>query len=883
MTSFRPGAVRRWCGGAIALAAPLVPPHRRAEWREEWCGEVWYETERLSDEGRLSIVACSQLFLRCLGAFPHAAWLRAADWSPDPMMQDVRWAVRALRKRPLFAIIALLTLALGMGGNTAIFSLVNGVLLRPLPFPAPERLVWARSLFSLGDQASVSPPDFLDYRAGSRTFEEFAAMRSFAPMFTLTGGDGPIAVSTALVTANFLRTLGVQPLRGRTFTDAEEASADAAVAMISESLWRERFGSDPSILGRAINLDGSPHTIIGVVPAGLVFPAGRNVWLPLTFGNEDYAMRGAHFLRPVARLRAGVTLAQAQADVDVIAKRLEAAWPRTNTSWHLQLVPLQEQLTGSARPALLVLMGAVGLVLLIACANVANLMLARASSRRGEVAVRAALGASRGRVLRQLLVEALLLALAAGGCGVLVARALLALLVHLAPAALPRLDEVHLSGAVLTFAFALSLLVGLGFGLVPAWQLSTGGLAHVLRQSGRGGESHGRRARSVLVVVEVALSVVLLTAATLLLRSFERLRGEDSGFATEGAYILRLQFPRGRFQEPAHLVEVMQQAEAGLRALPGVTAVGAISAFPTLDGGDTRLYPANHPPADETAWRGAQIRMITEGYFAAMQIPLLRGRTVQASDVAGGPPVVVINDVLARQFFPADEDPIGQELLIGIGQPLRARIIGIVRGVRQFGPGTAPVAEFYFPVAQMAFVNSMTVVLRARGSSVALAASVREAIRRVDPDQPVAQLRPLPEVMAAAVAQPRFRTLLLGVFAGLAVLLAALGVYGVLAWTVAQRTREIGIRLALGARAGSVVGRVVANGMRLAGLGLALGIAGALAASRLLSSMLYQVQPRDMASFTLSVLLIGGVALAASALPALRAARVHPVVALRED
>jgi predicted permease len=874
------GIWERLARALIAFASMMVPWRRRGEWREEWLAELWHASDATRSGERLSGV---RLALRSLGAMPHAVYLRVADWRSDTMVADVRYALRVLRKQPLFTVIAVVTLALGIGGNTALFSIVNAVLLRPLPFREAERLVWVRSVFSGGDQAAVSPPDYRDYRAESRSFEAFAAMATRGQRLTLTGGGQPEEVSGITVSANFLPMLRVEPVLGRGFTEAEEAGAFTTVAMISEELWRRRYGGSRDVLGRVLQVDGRPHTIVGVVPARLAFPAGRDVWVPLTMGDSDFTIRGAHFLRPIARLRAGVTVAQAQAEVDAIAIRLEAAYPQSNTTWRLRLVPLQQQLVGASRGGLLVLLGAVGLVLLIACANVASLMLARATARRGEIAVRAALGASRGRVVRQLVVESMMVALMAGAAGMLVTRWLLALVVQYGAQGVPRLGEVVMDGRVLGFTLLLTAATGLAFGVWPAMHTTTAHVSNALRQSGRGRDRAGGRARSVLVAIEVALCTVLLVGSALLLRSFDRLTRADPGFETRGRVAMRFQLPSGRYGDPAAKIDAAVTVRERLLALPGVLEVGAINAFPVLEfAGDTRAYAANDPPPSENEWRGAQVRIVTPGYFEAMQIGLVRGRTFDGRDHANAEKTVIVNDALARQFF-GDGEALGEELVIGIADRFHARIVGVVRGVRQFSLATPPAPEFYLPLAQAPATQGLTFVIRAADRAAGLMPAIRREVLRIDGEQPVSTLARVEDLLAESVASPRFRTALLTAFAVMALLLSAIGIYGIVAYNVTQRRREIGVRLALGARTHRLVRGIIVRGLVLAVAGLISGLVIALPLTRVLQNELYEIEPRDGAAFGVALLVILMVTTVASAVPALRAGRIDPAVTLREE
>jgi putative ABC transport system permease protein len=863
------------CRAILALASALVPRWRRAEWREEWEAEVAHASPARSTSRDVARIA-----VRCLGAFPHAAHLRVADWSVEMIVQDVRQAVRGLLRRPLFTVVAIVTLALGIGANAAIFAVISGVLLRPLPYEDAERLVWISGAFSGGTSASVSPPDFHDYRAENRAFSSMAASQ-FGRAWTWTGGERPEDLETANVTSNYLSTLGLQPVIGRTFAPEEERVADPEVIMISEALWRTRFGASPSVLGRALVLDGTPRTVIGVFPSALSLPADRDVLAPIPFAAAGYDIRAAHFLRPIARLAEGVTLEQAQRDVDVIARRLEEAYPASNQTWRLGLVPLHERLVGGARAPLLLLLGAVGVVVLIACVNVANLVLARASARAGEFAVRAALGASRLRLARQLLTEAVLLSVVAGAAAAGVAAAGVGALRAFGPADIPRLAEVRVDGAVFGYTFALAVIVGFAFGLAPVLRLDRAPLTDALRRTGRGGDGGGQRLRAGLVVSEVALSSLLVVGAALLIRSFDSLRGVDPGFDATRVLVAQVRYPDARY--PAGQAAQMHwRIEDRLRAIPGVVAVGATNAIPIAEyAGDTRAHPASRPPANN-AWVGAQIRAVTPDYFNAMSIPLVRGRTFVRTDSDPAAPVVILNERMAEEFFPS-EDPVGQILMVGIDTQVPMRVVGVVGSVRQFGLAIEPNPEFYLHHAQAEGAGRrMTLVIRTAADPAPLATAVADAIRELDPDQPVSVLRPLDDILADSIARPRFQMLVLGTFATLALVLAAIGVYGVLAYAVAQRQREIGIRIALGARRSAVVAMVVARGMALAGAGLVLGLLAAAALTRLLRSALFGIDALDPAAFAVAPAVLITAALVASWIPARRAARVDPITTLRE-
>jgi putative ABC transport system permease protein len=871
----------------VRLVSLVVPRDRRAEWREEWESELWHEARHGASHeftggvrgAAAETSALARLLARASGALPHALAIRVADWSLVGLAGDVRWAVLSVRRRAGFALMTAMLLGLGIGGTVALFSSVNAVLLRALPFEEAGRLLWVNGEFSGGDRASVSPPDFLDYRDASHSFAAMSAMLSYPTAATLNG-DVPEEVRATVVTSNFFRTLGVRPA-GRAFTLEEEVATTSDVVMMSESLWRRRYGSDARYPGGTIELDGRAATVIGIVPAGRGFPAGVDIWRPLARGGDDFQMRGAHFLRPILRLADGVTLAQGQAEVDVIAARLESMYPQSNTSWRLRLIPLRAALAGDVRAPLLALLGAAVLVLLIACANVSGLMLARAGERQAELAVRAALGATRARVFRQLLIESIVIALMAGASGVVIASWLQRVVTQWSELSPPG-TVARLDARVLGFAAALSAAVGLLSGILPAWRLAGGRLSLLVKDAIRTRDRSGDGARNAMIVVEVALAVMLVSSAVLFLRSFARLRSVDPGFSTRHAVVASLRFPAGRYADEAAVMRGLDAMVERLAAVPGVTAVGAINALPSVEfSGDTRLYPASRPPADPNQWRTAQIRFVSEGYFDALRIPLLEGRVNDVGDGPAGRPVLLINADLRDRFF-AGESPIGQILMVGVGTPQPVEVIGVVGSVRQVGLGSPPQAEMYMPVRQVEYaVKRLTVVVRsAPGRDIELAA-VRDAIRGVDPDQPIPMLTRLDDAIAGTVAEPRFRAGLLTAFAGFALLLAGLGLYALLAFIVSRGTREIGIRMALGARAGAVVTAVVARGLAMAGTGLVIGIAASTAIARLLRGLLYDIAPLDPLSLIITVALIAVITFLASLRPAVRAVRIDPAISLR--
>ena len=798
------------------------------------------------------------------------------------ILADVRYGIRMLLRKPGFTAVAVLTLALGVGANTAIFSVVNGVLLRPLPFAEPDRLVWMwGNIRNGGNRASVSPLDFLDYRERNDTFEEFAAIIGVPVPFNLTGDGEPERLNAAVVTGNYFQALGVRPTLGRVFLPENEKPGRDQVAVLSQGLWQRRFGGDPSIVNKTVTLDGKTFEIIGVMPPEFSFPQTAELWVPMNFDySPEMKQRKGHFLRPIGRLKAGVTIAQAQADTDAVARSLEEQYPESNTGWNLRLVPLRDQIVGNIRPTLFILFAAVGFVLLIACANVANLLLARAASRQKEIAVRTALGAAPFRIVRQMITESVLLALIGGALGALLATWGVDLLVKLGSGDIPSTARVSIDATVLGFTLVISFLTGLLFGLAPAIQTLKLNLSETLKEGGRSAAdgAHRNRTRSLLVVFEGAIAVVLLVGAGLLIRSFMELQQVGPGFNAKNVLTMRVDLSREKYSAREKAASLFEQIESRIAGLPGVETVGMVSELP-LSGqpNDMPFTVEGRPPVNMVDGFDADFRRVNQHYFAALRIPLLRGRNFTEQEVRQSAKVVVISELLASQVFP-DEEPIGKRLLM-MGKDA-FEIIGISGDIRHRSLESQPFPAMYMPTYAMGWMN---LVIRTQRDPMTLATAVRKELQSIDPDQPVAAVRTMESWLYSSVAAPRYRTVLLGLFAAVALLLAAVGIYGVISYTVSQRTNEIGIRLALGARRSDVLKLIVGRGMTLALAGIGTGLAAAFGLTRLMSNLLFGVSTTDLMTFVVCAVLLSGVALVACYLPARRATRVDPMVALRNE
>ena len=805
------------------------------------------------------------------------------------LARDLRHGARLLWKAPGFSAAALVALALGMGATSAIFSVVDAVLLKPLPFRDPQRLlvIWERNPAHNLRKMFVAPGNFLEWRQHSHTLEAMAAIQD-AHIILVAGPNGPLEpleLHVQRVSAALFPLLGVQPIAGRAFRDEEDQPGRANYALLSYRLWQRQFGADPSIAGKAIRLRDQSYTVLGVLPAGFsVLDATVDIWLPLGINPNDPRTVNGRNLTVIARLKPGVEIERARTEMDAIGSRLEQANPALNAGWRPSIFSLLEELVGNVRQALVVLMGAVGLLLLMACVNVANLLLARGAARGKEIAIRSALGASRGRIAVQLLSESLLLALAGGAAGAALARGGVALVVRLAQTSVPRLAEAKVDARLLLFTLCVSVATGILFGIVPALQGAGADLNQALRESGRGatvGRS-GRNMRNALVVSEVALAVVVLIGAGLLVRSFVRLRSVNPGFQPSGLLTLRLPLASGRNSLPDRRVVFCQQVADRIATLPGVRAVGGASTLPLTGlGGGTTFTVENRPaPALEQRPIGL-VRSVTASYFRAMGIPLLTGREFAASDTSQSPPVILVNRTLARRFWPGG-NPLGGRLALLDENGRVAEIVGVVGDVKPDRMEGEDWPAIYHPYPQAPFA-SMTMVVRTAGLPLSLASAVERAVHQLDPDQPVAEMRSMEAVVDQAMAGARFNTVLLSVFALVAFVLAAVGIYGVISCDVNERTHEIGVRVALGAQPGDVLKLVLGQGARLAAYGIAAGMVAAFALTRLMATMLYGVKPADAYTFAAISVLLGVVALAASYLPSRRALALDPMAALRHE
>lgn len=809
------------------------------------------------------------------------------------LWQDIRYGVRMLFKNPGFTLTAILTLALGIGANTAIFSVVNAVLLRPLPYNEPERLVavWESNVRRSDLRGAFSYPNFFDLRSQNSSFESISMY--YTNSTALTGIDTPVNLSSVTCSADLFSVLRATPQLGRTFTAEEEKAGSNLVVIISHKLWQKQFAGDPNIVNRGIKLNDHLYTVIGVMPAGFQFPIdleSPDIWVTSTrdasVEDPQTENRGSHFMSVIARLKPGLTLEQAQADVSVIGSQLEQKYPKENTYKNIKLYPFHEDLVTDYSEALWIILGAVGCVLLIACANVANLLLARATVRHKEIAIRAALGANRWQIIRQLLTESTLLALLGGALGLLLAWWGTEVLVTVIPEDLPRLSEIHMDWWVLGFTFVTSLLTGIIFGLAPALQAAKVELTEAMRESARSGVSrHRSRLRNTLVIAEVAIAVVLLVGAGLLLQSFRKLQQVNLGFDVKNVLTAEVELPDARYPKPEQAMQFYKQLLDRIDSLPGVVKASAVMPQP-LSGGIFRttceFQGRNYPEGEKPR---TMFRTITLDYLDTMKIAKVEGRDFTEQDTEKSKYVAIVNEEFVKAYFP-DENPIGKLVQPGVsmssGDAPWREIVGVVKDVKHASPRRDFDPELYVPHTQAAF-TTMDLVIRTQGDAQAIARALQSEVSGLDKDIPVYRVKMLEQYLGTSVAQPKFNALLLGMFGVLALLLTAIGLYGVIAYSVAQRTQEIGIRMALGAQTADVLKMILRQGLMLTAMGLVMGLVGSYFLTQLLTKMLYGIGSTDPLTFIVTALILTGVALAACFVPARRASHTDPMMALRRD
>jgi putative ABC transport system permease protein len=874
----------------IAFIGLIVPRRLRGDWRQEWEAELRYRERLLAEWDRLDWRNKLELLRRSLAAFWDALWLQPERWE-DEMFQDLRYGIRMLRKNPGFTFVAALTLSLGIGVNTAIFSVVNAVLLRSLPYRDPDRLVMVNYSRSRAPNDFTLAAEFLELRDQAKSFEQIAAYRFDAA--DLTGNGEPERLDACFVSADLFTTLGVAPALGRAFTPSEDTAGGAQAVILSDGLWRRRFGGDPQVMGRTLTLVGQSRTVIGIMPPGFRFAGEADLWLPLALNvAEQLSRKQSVRVKVIARLKPGVGLEAAGADLSIILDRQRQAFPQFYSRYgnvSVAVIGLNESLVGNVRLALLALFGAVLFVLLIACANVANLLLARSAARQKEMAIRAAVGAGRWRLVRQSLTESLLLSLTGGLAGLLLARWGIEIIVAFSPDWISRIEESRVDGRVFGFTGVVALLTSLLAGLLPALQASKTDINETLKAQSSRSPRGGRRTMPALMITELALSLVLLVGAGLVIKSFLRLLAVPKGFDPDGVLTLVLSPNSAKYppRSPQRFA-YYQEALTRVQALPGIQSAGLASLTP-LEGGYSRatLHIEGRPQFEQGQEPVVDINLISPEYFQTMGIEMRAGRSFAAQDGAGAPKVAIVNETIARRFFP-NENPIGHRLLWSAP----VTIVGISPDTRHLSLDQEVRLEVYLPYTQSPDWDK-SLVLAARvasgqnnpASRASLANAIRNQMRAIEPNEPVNQVDPLEARLSnsRAVAGRRFQMLLFGVFAGLALVIAAVGIYGVISYAVSQRTQEIGIRMALGAQASDVLRMVVWRGMSLTLVGVALGVAAALALTRVMKNLLFNVSATDPATFALIALLLVGVAFIASYIPARRATKVDPLVALRSE
>jgi predicted permease len=854
----------RW---VVSAASRLAPRGRRRDFRDEWEAEL----------------ATDPTMTRALGAVADAWFLFRQPWSPDMLMQDVRASLRVLARRPAYTALVLLTLTLGIGAATAVFSAIDGVLLRPLPYPAPERLVavWENDRVNLKPRYPVAPANWDDWRTQSQSFEQLAAFSNGGGGSLGIGGD-PFHVTIPVVSTSFFEVMGVPPLLGRTFTRADGTPPHHRILVLSFEAWQNHFGSDRAVVDRTVTYSGVPYRIVGVMPRGFRFPAPKvDAWRPVAETPQMLQTRAQHFLNVVGRMKPGSSLDDARRDLEAIAVRAQKLYPATNDQRGTTLAPLSEAVAGELRTPMLLLGAAVGILLVIGAVNVANLMLVEATARRREMAVRAALGADRLRILRQLLVEGLVLAAGGGLLGLALAAIAVRVIGRVGVEYLPQLDRLALDGRVLAFAIVVSATTGLVFALTPAFAVSRPDVQHELREGARGSVGGARRLRAAFVVIEFAAAVVLVIGAGLLLRSFWNVLRVQPGFASDHVLVANIELPP-RYQDDAPITQFYNDLLARLGSRGGVGAAGVVNNLPVSGNAWTSWLTIENGPRPVGEPPEVGYRTASAGYFAAMRIPLLEGRGISDADGPDSLKVAVVNRVLADRFFPSG-GAVGSRIRLGPNPKAPWRtIVGIVGNVRHGGLEAEAAPEAFLPTAQDAN-GDMAIAIRADGDPANAASALREAVRSVDPSVTVWQMRTMDDLLDEHVAPRRLALLLVQGFAAVALALALIGIYGVLSYSVSQRVPEIGVRMALGASPSEILRMTIGDGLRLAIPGIAAGVALALGTTRLAQTVLFNVSPADPASYAVVTGAVVLVALLACYLPARRAARVDPLSAIRAE
>ena len=870
----------------------IVPRRMRADWRQEWEAELQHREAMLADWDRLNWRSKFDLVARSLGAFRDAMWLQSYRWE-DEMIQDLRYGIRMLMKNPGFTFVAVLTLALGIGATTAIFSVVNTVLFRPLPFHDPDRVITVWEPSRDGRTLGLTDVEYFDYRSQNHVFDDMAAYA--IGTLSLTGSGEPERVAAMGGSASLFTVLAVPPVLGRTFTDEEDKPDAPQVALLSYGLWQRRFGADPNVIGKEVRVSEVSTTIIGVMPRNFQF-INREVdlWVPLGLDPNNVNPRNRSY-SIVARLKPAVGVQQARQEMNALAARLadeqKNRYPQgANTTSSLNLIPIYELIVGDSQRMLVVLLAAIGFVLLIACANVSMLSLARAEARQKEIAIRLAVGAGRIRIIRQLLTEGALLSALGGAVGLLSAGWGIDALRAIAPPNIPRLDEVTVDGTVLGFVLIVSLVTAGIFGLVPGLQASRPDLQASLKEGVTVSASSGRRrTRRLLVVSEVALALMLLIGAGLMIKSFSRLLNLDPGFNPKNVLTARLSLPSARYQQKQQVDTFYSQLVQRIEAIPGVEVVGLGSHLPLSGVNSNASFEIEgRPRMSEDVIQNADYRMVSRDYFRALGVTVLKGRYFTEADREDAPGALIINSTMATNYFPG-EDPVGKRVNLGTPGSPWLTIVGIVNDVKHNGLTAGPKAEMYFLHSQHAYANPfgvwrpMMLAVRTTVDPLSVSGSLKEAVQTLDKDLPVARLQALDQIVSSSIAQARFAMLLMTIFSLVALALAAAGVYGVVSYSVAQRTREIGIRMALGAQPRQVLRLVIGQGMGPALLGVAIGLVGALALTRLIQTLLFVVSATDPLTFASVAVLLAVVAFLACYLPARRATRVEATFALRHQ